>query len=161
MLFFDERKYDTNIAFNPKECSMASQNGKVVKYNSWDNTIKFPSKLGSFIIADFSAAIAEWQKRRPYDLLTLDFTAVTLPYSNGMLPIIATVSDLRIRKHKFRITWPLEYSARKIFKETNWAHFLDPEAYPKTETSVRHLVTKQFTDFKDVAWITNQIMEVL
>ena len=93
-------------------------NKKVVKYDSWANTIKFPTKIGCYIIADFTSALFEWAKKRPYDLLTLDFTSTEQPYSNGMLPIIATITELRLRKHKIRILWPLDNNARKLFKET-------------------------------------------
>ncbi len=134
----------------------------LVRYFRWTNTIKFPTKIGSSIIADFASAIHEWNKKRPYDLLTLDFQGVTNPYSNGMLPIIATVTKLRTKGIKIKIILPNDHNVRKLFRSTNWAYFLDNKEFTKSESiHDRHLVTKQFSDYKEIAWIMKDFMEVV
>lgn len=83
------------------------------------------------------------------------------PYSNGMIPIITTVADLRMRNNKLCIILPNDNNVRKLFKSTNWAFYLDPN-FPKSESKHdRHLVTRQFTNYKDVAWIVNDCMDVV
>lgn len=135
---------------------------RVVRYTSWTNTIKFPLKIGSYVIADFASAINEWLKKRPYELLILDFQGVMQPYSNGMLPIIATISDLRAKKHSIKVLLPNDNNVRKLFRSTNWAHFLDPIENQKSDsTHQRHLVTKQFDNSNELAWIMKDFMDVV
>ncbi len=138
------------------------ENKRVVRYISWTNTIKLPQKIGSNVIADFVSAIKEWEKRRPYDVLTLDFQSVMKPYSNGMLPLIATITDMRLRGYKVKIVLPNDNNVRKLFRSTNWAYYLSPQEHPKSESiHDRHLVTKQFVDYKELAGITNDFMDVI
>jgi len=133
----------------------------IVKYNSFANKIIFPYKISSYIIADFAAAINLWLKIRPSEPLTLDFSGVTNPYSNGMLPIIATVHDLRLKGFGIKALLPHDAYTRRIFRSTNWAWLLDPQ-YPRSEsTHDRHLVTTQFTDGKDLLTITKGFMDIV
>ena len=135
---------------------------RVVKYGSFENTIRFPSKIGSFIIADFTSAIGEFIKKRPNDLLTLNFSAVKNGYANGMLPIIATVFDLRLKGYKIRIDLPNDNNVRKIFFLNNWAHLLNPDANKASESTLtKHLVSRRFDDEKDIAWITKDFMDIV
>jgi anti-sigma regulatory factor (Ser/Thr protein kinase) len=79
-----------------------------------------------------------------------------------MLPIIATITDLRLKKHKIKIILPNDNNVRKLFRSTNWAYFLSPQDYPKSESiHDRHLVTKQFIDYKELAWIMKDFMDVI
>lgn len=133
----------------------------IVIYDSFNNKVKFPPKISSYTIADFAAAINLWLKRKTSNLLTLDFSGVKNPYSNGMLPIIATVHNLRIKGYSIKVLLPDDDYSRRIFRSTNWAWLLDPK-YPKSEsTHDRHLVTTQFTDYKDLPVITNDFMDVV
>ena len=133
----------------------------IVRYNSYKNLVTMPSKINSFILADFSSAMNEWQKRRPYDLLTIDFSTVNKPYSNGMLPIIALLNNYRLLGKKFKIYLPNDLKIRKIFRSMNWANMLSDE-YPKSESyHDRHFVTTQFTDFRELPEITKDFMDVV
>lgn len=138
------------------------ENHRVVRYISYDNTIKFPSKIGSFVIRDFAAAIAYFKRRRPGDLLTLDFMAVEKPYTNGMVPIITTIATIRQQGHRCRVYLPNNANVRKLFLLNNWAHYLDPNTF-KLSDSVhdKHLVTKQFTNYQELPVIINEFMDVV
>ena len=133
----------------------------IVRYNSYVNQINFPSKIGSYVIADFAAAIHLWLKKRPFDLLTLDFSSVKYPYSNGMLAIIAAVQNLKLKGHRIRVVLPIDSDTRRIFRSTNWAYLLDTQNPKSESTHDRHLVTRQFTDYKDLPAITNDFMDVV
>jgi anti-sigma regulatory factor (Ser/Thr protein kinase) len=134
----------------------------IVRYDSFNNIIRIPSKVGSNIIADFAAAIKLWQQKRPDDVLTLDFSSVEHPYTNGMLPIIATITELRAKNLKIKIKLPFNPKIKNLFNATNWSYFLDPQKNTKSEaTHDRHLVTRQFTDDKEVANIIRDFMDVV
>lgn len=137
-------------------------NKPLVRYISYHNVIKFPLKISSFIIADFASAINEWLKKRRYEPITLDFSGVQNCYSNGMIAIIATIADLRLKNHKFRIILPNDARNRKLFVDKNWAHFLNPEQYARSESVLhRHMVIRQFNDFRDLPFIVNDFMDIV
>lgn len=137
-------------------------NKPIVSYDSFNNTIRIPSKVGSNIIADFAAAIRLWQKKRPHDVLILDFSLVEHAYTNGMLAIIATITELRAKNLKIKIKLPSNPKIKRLFNSTNWAYFLDPQKNTKSEaTHNRHLITRQFTDDKEVANIIRDFMDVV
>lgn len=133
-----------------------------VRYVSYNNVIKLPSKISSSIIFDFSAAIRLWQAARPYDMLTLDFSAVEYAYPNGMLPILAIMSDLRYKKLKLKILLPNNYRIRKLFNTSNWSYYLDPQNNNRSEaTHNKHLVTKNFYNDSELPKIINDFMDVV
>lgn len=76
-------------------------NQYIVRYKTFENSIQFPTKVNSFIIAHFASAIQEWAKRKQYRPLTIDFAGVQKPYSNGirngnMEPLIQQLLDKAI-----------------------------------------------------------------
>lgn len=133
----------------------------LVRYISYDNKIKFPSKIGSSILHDFAAALNLFQKRRPHDLLTFDFSGVQKPYPNGMVAIISAISYLRINGVKMDFILPNNYDIRKLFRSTNWAFFLDTKFEQSEHLHSKHLVTQQFKDFTDIPQIINKFMDVV
>lgn len=133
----------------------------LVKYISFDNTIKFSTKIGANIILDFAAAISLWQKKRPHDVLTLNFLGVQKAYPNGMLAIISTINYYRAKGYIIKVELPNDNNVRKLFRSTNWAHLLDPQ-YSKSESvHQRHLVTRAFSSFTDIPEILNDFMGVV
>src|ERR1700761_1004339 len=141
--------------------SFMNHHKPIVPYNSFNNYIIFPIKVRSSIIPHFAAAIRLWLKKRPLDVLTLDFSNVKNPYSNGMLAIISTIHNLREKGHRIKVLLPDDKDSRRIFRSVNWAHLLDPQ-YPRSESvHDRHMVARQFTDYKAISAITNDFMDVV
>lgn len=135
----------------------------IVRYRSYDNTILFPIKIASAILPHFASAVNQWSNKRPYDLLTFDFSAVQKPYSNGMLGVIATINKLTLqRDFRYKIVLPNDQNVRKLFSITNWSYYLDSRNFSKSESvHDRHLVTRQFTSFEDLPLIVNDFMDVV
>jgi hypothetical protein len=137
-------------------------NKPLVQYISYSNVISFPQKINSSIIADFVSAVNEWLNLRKHDALNLDFQGVLNPYSSGMLAIIATVVDLRVKSYKINVLLPNDKRSKKLFIDKNWAHFLNPEQFSKSESVLhRHMVIKQFSDFTDIPVIINDFMDIV
>ena len=134
----------------------------IVSYNNFSGSIVFPPKISSFVITHFAAAVRQWQRRRPNEPLTLDFTKVKKAYPNGMVPIIAVATDLRLRGHTLTIRLPFENGVRRLFLNSNWAHFLSPFEFRQSESiHDRHMVTKQFSEFGQLPQIVNDFMDVV
>ncbi len=79
-----------------------------------------------------------------------------------MLPIICSVDDLRESGTDVFIRLPSHDETRRIFKSVNWAHFLAPEQYQKSESTYdRHLVTRRFTNAEEQLRAVNDFMDVV
>jgi anti-sigma regulatory factor (Ser/Thr protein kinase) len=138
-----------------------TDNQYLVRYYSWDNVIKLPSKVGANIIPHFAAAVLVWQRKRPHNPITIDFSKVLKAYSNGMLPLIAMIAKLKLEAYKVNVILPKEDKVRKMFRSNNWAYYLD-DKYPKSEWQHdRHLVTRQFTSFSEIPAIITDFMDVM
>ncbi len=133
----------------------------IVRYKKFENSIILPIKINSFIVTHFASAINEFLYWRQYRPLLIDFIGVQKPYSNGMLPIIAIITQLRSRGHDIRIRLPNDKNVLDLFIRTNWAYHLNPEFRRSNTGYDRHLHTTQFRDDKDVALITHDFMNVV
>ena len=132
-----------------------------VWYSQQRQIIKFTSKVNSYIIRDFSSAVAIYLKSGA-KTLTVDFSIVAQAYPNGMLGVISTITNLRALGHKINVILPKNFEVRKLFRNGNWAHFLSPELNEKSESfHDKHLVTKQFTDNKEQTDVVNEFMDVI
>ncbi len=87
----------------------------VVRYEQFENTLKLPTKINSFVIPHFSSAINLWKSKRRYYPVLIDFSGVAYPYANGMLPIISIISKLRLDGYDIKIRLPNDKKVRDIF----------------------------------------------
>ncbi|MES0446983.1 MAG: hypothetical protein ABUJ92_10595, partial [Desulfobacterales bacterium] len=74
------------------------------------------------------------------------------------------ICRLQLRKEGLSIyvKLPQNDKTRKLFRSVNWAHFLSPEQFEKSEsTHDRHLVTRIFTDPKQQKSVVDDFMDVV
>jgi hypothetical protein len=133
----------------------------VVRYDPVNNVISLPLKIDSTTIGHFAGAIVLWQLRKKYEPITFDFSTVQKPYSSGMLPIIALITAWRLRGRKLNIRLPENQNVRKIFKITNWSHYLNPEEFAIEQESTSHVITRQFTNYTHLPPIIHNFMDVV
>lgn len=130
-------------------------------YNKRLATIEFTGKINPFNIKDFSSALNLFLSSGS-DHLTLNFSKVTIAYPNGMLPIIAAIESLRRTGKTIYVKLPTNDNVRRMFRSVNWAHFLSPEQFDKSEsTHDRHLVTQFFDDETKQHSAVNDFMDVV
>jgi anti-anti-sigma regulatory factor/anti-sigma regulatory factor (Ser/Thr protein kinase) len=130
-------------------------------YRQKDRTIELTSKVNSYNVKDFCAAVNLYKAANPGSLV-VDFGKVTNAYPNGMLPIISTISLLRQEGHKIYIRLPLNDNTRTLFRAVNWAYLLAPDHYdPSESTHDRHLVTRWFRDEIEQKKAVDDFMDVI
>ncbi|UTW64559.1 DUF4325 domain-containing protein [bacterium SCSIO 12741] len=133
--------------------------------NTWfrqnNSTIKFTGKLNSFNVKDFCSAINRF-KQSENENLTVDFSRVMQAYPNGVLPIISTITEIRDEGYDVYVKLPQSDNVRRLFRSVNWAHFLSPAQFEKSEsTHDRHLVTRNFRDENEQTQVVNDFMDVV
>lgn len=132
----------------------------IVKYSSYANSIIFPDRVSSGLLPDFAAAVKTWQSRKPKDTVIFDFSSVRKAFANGMLGIIATVTELRRQGTTTVIKLPNQSDALRFFFATSWAHLLDPMLRDRYHHNNKHFV-RHFSGFEEIPPIVNHFMEMI
>lgn len=134
---------------------------KNTSFKKFSSTIEFTGKLNSFNVKDVCHAINLFKQSSNSDL-TLDFSKVLQAYPNGVLPIISSITEIREEGYEVYVKLPQNNRVRRLFRSVNWAHFLAPGQFKKSEsTHDRHLVTRNFLDEKEQFKIVNDFMDVV
>lgn len=124
------------------------------------NEAIFHGKVNQNSQHDFSI-FAHNARRQHRSDLTLDFSDVTHAYPNSMVPLIAEVQGLIADGNKIRCILPRDEQVRRLFRNTNWAHFLSPDDHDPSETVFnRHLAVQQFRDLNSQQAVVNNLIDV-
>ncbi|MGA0556807.1 STAS-like domain-containing protein [Larkinella sp. VNQ87] len=135
--------------------------GRSVWFIRQENKIKFFDKVDSFHTADFCSALDQFERGNSNNLI-IDFSRTIAAYPNGMLPVIASIENLRNQGYKIEVVLPTKPDTRKLFKNVNWAHYLSPDQYNRSESvHDRHLVTSIFTDNYEQKKVVDSFMDVI
>lgn len=126
-----------------------------------NHSINFVEKINSISIIDFCSAVS-YAIKLGYNELTVDFTKVKKVFPNGILPIICEIDDLRLKGINVYIKLPRDNECRKLFRSVNWAHYLSPEQFEKSESYYdKHLVTRRFETAIEQNAVVNDFMDVV
>src|SRR6202048_552810 len=92
----------------------------------------------------------------------LDFSAVTYVDADMMLPISSYAAYYRKNQIDFSLIEPTDPVLRRLFINTNWAHFIDPQKYALNDRRrSNNLPALQFLDGDAQHNVVNQAMEIL
>lgn len=126
-----------------------------------NKTIYFKQKINSYSILHFITAV-NYVKDLGFKDITVDFTNVLKVFPNGILPIICTIETLRAQNISVKIKLPRKDDIRKLFRSVNWAHFLNPEEFEKSESTYdKHLVTRRFENAEEQKKVVDDFMDVI
>lgn len=82
-----------------------------------------------------------------YQDLVLDFSKCTAAFAGPMLALCAHVLRLRGNRIDFELIMPDDSRLSRLFRNANWAHFIEPRSY--TESSFRGHTQVAATQFRD------------
>ena len=128
------------------------------KHNS---IVFFTNKINTYSVLQFSSAV-NYFKQLKLDSVVVDFMYVKKVFADGMLPVICIIDDLRETGVKVEVRLPLDYETRKLFRSVNWAHYLSPDQFEKSDSIYdRHLVTRRFENAEEQQKSVNDFMDVV
>lgn len=95
------------------------------RFHNW---IRFGDRINDSAARAFISELEAAQEEGHHSLV-LDFTATEQAWTQGMMPVIIAVERTRLEGGRFQVQLPLEAYVRRQFLNSNWAHFLDPQAH--------------------------------
>jgi len=97
-----------------------------------------------------------------YQDITLDFSKAKYVDANVMVPLSSYAAYYRYNQCDFFLIEPEDPRLRRLFLNTNWAHFIDPNKYTRNERRrSNNLPASQFMDGDAQNDVVNQAMEIL
>ena len=131
-----------------------------------DNRIQFLGRVNTPAHREFLYCLSDGIERG-YEDFVLDFAACERAYLWGMLPVLADVDRLRREHASFEVVLPKDESCRRLFQNTNWAHYLDPARHQKVHSDLvytghgRHVPAHRFTDGTTQKALVDASLDVL
>ncbi|RYC09874.1 STAS-like domain-containing protein [Ciceribacter ferrooxidans] len=95
------------------------------------NNIHFEGEFGETDLQVAIAAIHNTLKSDQYRSIALDFAHVTKVMAPNIIPLCAHVRQLLHRGFDTFLTLPTEVKLARLFKNTGWAHLIDPIQFPE------------------------------
>ena len=130
-------------------------------YKKSNATIYVGEKANAYNVMDFDSAIRKFVESGSSHL-TLSLENVRRAYPSGVLPMIVTIDRLRLFWKKVYVKLPTHNNTRKLFRSVNWAYFLAPKQFEKSESvHDRHLVTRRFDDANQQKLAVDDFMDVI
>ena len=125
------------------------------------NEVAFRGRLNPSALRYFQPFVNHLRINRP-DTLLLDFGYCTHAYPNCMVPLIANTQELLELGIDIRCKLPINDNLRRLFRKSNWAHFLAPNQYEiSDEIHDRHSALRQFKGPNDQHRAVNDIIDVV
>ena len=108
------------------------------------NCIRFLDRVNARAHRQFMKLLYDCQ-REGYQDIVFDFSECELAFPNGMIPILPNADLLRREGVEVSVKLPNNEALARLFCNTNWAHFLQPDRYPMSEVvHDRHLAAQRW-----------------
>ena len=130
------------------------------------NRIRFLGRVNARAHREFLYCLSDGIERG-YEDFVLDFSACDRAYLWGMLPVLARVERLRRDRVAVEAVLPGDEMCKRLFHNTNWAHYLDPARYEKVHADPvqtehgRHVPALRFRDRTAQHALVNASLDVL
>lgn len=97
-----------------------------------------------------------------YRDLILDFSQCTAAFAGPMLALCAQVMRLREARVDVELIWPVDDKLARLFKNANWAHFIEPRSCPPSEFKGHSQVpATSFTNADEQQRAVNRIVNAI
>ncbi|MDE0146458.1 MAG: DUF4325 domain-containing protein [Nitrospira sp.] len=112
-----------------------NDNRIVIKGNVWRNDLR-----------PLCSALYQTIKIREWSDVILDFSPCAGVAEAVMLPLMPIIADYQKRGVNFQLIEPQDDNLQRLFFNTNWAHYIDPDKYDRTLREGGHVPALRFGD---------------
>ncbi len=125
------------------------------------NRIRFVGRVNALAHRQFMWCLHECRERGYQDII-LDFSTCERALPIGMIPLLTSADALRRATVDISVVLPEDEWLERLFHNTNWAHFLEPERFAESDTShERHLAAQRFGDSEQQQRLVSTFMDVV
>ena len=125
------------------------------------NRIHFLGRVNAHAHRQFMWSLYEC-RQGGYEDVVLDFSKCEAAFPIGMLPLLTSADSLRRAAIDVSVILPEDERLERLFRNTNWAHFLEPTSFPKSDiVHDRHLAAERFSDSEQQQLLVNTFMDVV
>jgi hypothetical protein len=122
----------------------------MVELSTDGNRLSFVGRLDITAFRRPIAALHNMISSRGYQDVVLDFSRTEFTHAPAFVPIVTDCQRYRTLGVDFEIILPEAESLRRLFINSNWAHFLDPDNFqPSSYSGHVHLPIVQFKSPED------------
>ena len=126
-----------------------------------ENRIRFTGRVNPHAHRQFMRCLHD-RLQHGYQDVILDFSECEAAFPGGMIPLLPTADALRRQDVGVSVRLPRVGELARLFRNANWAHFLDPETYEKSDTILGwHLAAQRFTDWVEQQRLVSHFMNVV
>jgi anti-sigma regulatory factor (Ser/Thr protein kinase) len=93
--------------------------------------------------------------------IKLDFSRTTLAWPDSMVPVLTASDWLKRNDGTVTIALPLDDAMRKLFLNTSWAHYLQPDWYTASAVMVDHFNARRFQTATEQQRVVNDVMRLV
>jgi len=121
---------------------------------------QFPTRVkwGSYV------RFQKWLHYQRYNgtrVLTLDFSGVEVGYPGGMVPIISSVTELRVAGVVCDVLPPKNTHTADVFRRLGWAYFLsEASTKPPTDVAKSALPLRQYSSSQELNKVVNDAVDI-
>lgn len=120
---------------------------------------------GQFLLGDMLRPLVglhQAVQNAGYRDLVIDFTHCTAAFAGPMLALCAQVMKLRAARIDTELVLPLDQKLARLFRNANWAHFIEPRNYPPSEFKGHSQVpATHFTNADEQQRAVNRIINAI
>ena len=125
------------------------------------NSIRFVGRVNALAHRQFMWCLHNWRERG-YEDMVLDFSTCDSAFPNGMIPLLSCADTLRRESIDVSVRLPERPELERLFLNTNWAHFLEPARFQKSDTvHDRHLAAQRFGNSDQQQELVNAFMDIV
>ncbi|HZT32474.1 MAG TPA: STAS-like domain-containing protein [Bryobacteraceae bacterium] len=120
---------------------------------------------GGLSVSDFRSLIATLHNlisERGYLDINLDFSRCSFTHAPPMVALICQCMLYRKQGVGFSLILPKDDVLRRLFVNSSWAHFIDPEQHEASRYMARqHNPVKQFSNSNEQGHLVNEVIDTL
>jgi len=106
------------------------------------------------------AAIYNLTQKKGYPELVLNFESCTASFAQCMLPLCATISELRSIGIETKIIMPLKKELNRLFINANWGYLIEPSLIPESEyMGLINIPAENYMSTREQQTLVNKLMD--
>jgi anti-sigma regulatory factor (Ser/Thr protein kinase) len=126
------------------------------------NRLVFIDRVNDRALWDFLSRFAEAVSDRGYRDVVLDLSRCTRAYMTAVVPLVCAVETGRQIDIGIEVELPRDEELRRLFRNANWAHFLDPARYdPGGFEHEFHLPLRRYATAQEQSEVVDAVMDIV